>query len=189
MPRRSRGFTLIELLVAISIIAILATVGIISYSKAQSTGRDAKRKQDLRSISVALELYRQTNGAYPAATSQAWANGRLISSKGTTWITGMDNKYIATLPSEPKGSDADPLSAATNYGYIYWSGPVSANPPTNGCPNSPNGGGYFILVARLENPSDKDTNKNQGYVKDCNGNALLTAYPTTYDDLFILTSQ
>lgn len=189
MPTNRRGFTLIELMVAISIIAIIATVGLISYSKAQSVGRDAKRKQDLRSISVALELYRQTNGSYPAATSQSWANGRLISAKGATWITGMDNKYISNLPSEPKGADTDPLNAATNYGYVYWSGPTSPGTPTNGCPNSSTGGGYFILIARLENSSDKDTNKNQGYVKDCNGNALLTAYPATYDDLYVLTSQ
>lgn len=53
-----QGFTLIELLVVISIIAILATIGIAVFSGAQAQARDARRKADLASIAKAVETGR-----------------------------------------------------------------------------------------------------------------------------------
>lgn len=55
--KHQSAFTLIELLVSISIIAVLITVGLSSYSAAQKKARDAKRKADLRDIRTALEQY------------------------------------------------------------------------------------------------------------------------------------
>ncbi len=62
----SRGFTLIELMVVISIIAILATVGLVVYSSAQKNARDGKRVGDLQEIQKALEQYYSINTQYPA---------------------------------------------------------------------------------------------------------------------------
>lgn len=64
---KSGGFTLLELLVVISVIAILITLGITSYSTAQMKARDAKRKGDLRDIQQALEQYYSVcNNIYPS---------------------------------------------------------------------------------------------------------------------------
>lgn len=57
MIKNKWGFTLIELLVVISIIVILITMGMTSFTTAQRKGRDAKRKADLREIKNALEQY------------------------------------------------------------------------------------------------------------------------------------
>lgn len=51
------GFTLMEILIVISIIAILITVGMSSFSTAQKKGRDSKRKSDLKDIQTAQEQY------------------------------------------------------------------------------------------------------------------------------------
>lgn len=59
-----RGFTLIELLVAISIVGVLAGLGTIAYSKAQSSARDTKRKSDLNDVKKALYSYRTDNGIF-----------------------------------------------------------------------------------------------------------------------------
>jgi len=59
------GFTLIELLVVISIIGILAAMLTASFSEAQKSSRDAKRRGDLKSIQGALEQYQVTNSSYP----------------------------------------------------------------------------------------------------------------------------
>ena len=49
------GFTLVELMVVITIIAILATIGVTIYSGAQKAARDAIRRSDILSIAKALE--------------------------------------------------------------------------------------------------------------------------------------
>lgn len=182
LNRRScQGFTLIELMVAISIVAILATIGIVSYSKVQSTARDAKRKQDLRSISVALELYRQKNGYYPA-TGGDWAGSRTDSSKTPQpWINGVDSNYITVVPKDPKGSDSDPLSSETNHGYFYWAGTSNAG-------NCPGNNLFYVIGARMENPDvDRYELKQNTF---CDGNVLLSPSDANlYKNLYIITSQ
>ena len=54
---KNKGFTLLELLVVISIIAILVTLSISTYSTAQKKGRDSKRKSDIKQIQSSLEQY------------------------------------------------------------------------------------------------------------------------------------
>lgn len=95
---RSKGFTLIELLITISILAIISSVAIVSYSQAQLTARDSKRKSDLRALQTSLELYYQRNNqTYP-----------------TTSFTNLDSQlvpdFINKLPT-------DPSSPARNYSY------------------------------------------------------------------------
>ncbi|MFH0937296.1 MAG: prepilin-type N-terminal cleavage/methylation domain-containing protein [Candidatus Daviesbacteria bacterium] len=60
-----KGFTLIELLVVITILGILAGIGLVTYSNVQKNSRDQKRLRDLQIIKQALELYRSNNGFYP----------------------------------------------------------------------------------------------------------------------------
>lgn len=51
------GFTLIELLIVISIITILITIGVTSFSTSQKKARDSRRKTDLRDVQSAMEQY------------------------------------------------------------------------------------------------------------------------------------
>lgn len=62
-----KGFTLIELLVVVSIIAILMAAGLVSFQTAQKSGRDARRKGDLKGIQNAFEQYFLASGTYPAS--------------------------------------------------------------------------------------------------------------------------
>jgi general secretion pathway protein G len=82
-----KGFSLVELLVVISIIAILVSVGSISYARSLKLSRDAKRKTDLEQIRQALETYRAENGIYPATAS---LTAELVPD------------YINSIPEDPK---------------------------------------------------------------------------------------
>lgn len=66
-----KGFTLIELLVAISIVAVLATIGLVIFGQTQQNARDAKRRGDIKAIVTVLEQVYQATGSYPALPKQS----------------------------------------------------------------------------------------------------------------------
>ncbi|OGE37819.1 hypothetical protein A3F00_03170 [Candidatus Daviesbacteria bacterium RIFCSPHIGHO2_12_FULL_37_11] len=126
----SKGFTLIELITVITIIAVLSGIGLTSFRGVQSKARDSTRKNDLRQLSVALELYKQNNngGYYSTGTSECS-------------LANSDTFYSAISPFMSGGSvPSDPLTQ--NGKYCYFS------EGTNGQ--------SFRLFAKLENCSDKD---------------------------------
>lgn len=65
--KKLRGFSVIEVLVVVSIITILATIGLSTYSSIQKKARDGKRMSDLELIRAAVEQYRSNNNQYPPA--------------------------------------------------------------------------------------------------------------------------
>lgn len=86
-----RGFTLIELLVVIAIIGVLSSVVLASLNTARQKGRDARRISDVNQLRLALELYYDANGAYPAALTTA-----AVVTPG----------YIASMPTDPSNAAA-----------------------------------------------------------------------------------
>lgn len=103
-----RGFTLVELLVVITIISILVSIGLGSFTTTQKKSRDAKRKAYLSQIAESLEAYYNDKGQYPADNDA----GNLMAcgvdaEEECTWGTSsMQNTttgtvYIITLPQDP----------------------------------------------------------------------------------------
>lgn len=86
------GFTLIELLVVITIIAILATIGLLYYSNFQKSARDARRQSDLKLIQSALEQYHADALSYPSLNNFVSP----LSYNGKT--------YLTTIPNDPKST-------------------------------------------------------------------------------------
>ena len=71
MNKIKKAFTLVELLVVISIIGILATLTLASFTQAQKQARDTQRKSDIKQYQTLLESYANNNGgAYPIYTRQ-----------------------------------------------------------------------------------------------------------------------
>lgn len=63
----ARGFTIIELLVVIVIIAILASVTIVTYSGVQARAEKVRTVSAVRSYEQALQLYKISENHYPLA--------------------------------------------------------------------------------------------------------------------------
>ncbi len=146
------GFTLIELLIAISIIAVLSVIGLSAYSGVQQSARDARRKDDLRSIKVALELYYQRNKSYPMTD---W----VFSNAAQPWIPLLTSDYISKIPTDILNKDQDPRITG-QYGYAYFG--------NNNVCGTDQPGQFYALVTQLENTTDNQRNDLQNY-KWCDG--------------------
>ena len=59
------SFTLIELLIVVAIIGILAAIAVPNFLNAQTRAKIARVRNDLRSLSIALENYKIDRNAYP----------------------------------------------------------------------------------------------------------------------------
>lgn len=63
------GYTIIELAVTISVIAILASISVVTYSIVQRDARDNTRRGNVRVVVEGLEKYYEKNGEYPSVKS------------------------------------------------------------------------------------------------------------------------
>lgn len=68
--KRTRGFTLLELVTAMTILALLTSVGIVGYRHQTRTAREAVLKEDLFQLNHALECHKADRGKYPASISR-----------------------------------------------------------------------------------------------------------------------
>jgi len=84
MKKRINGFTLIELLVAMTIVAVLMGISLVSYQGARKSGRDGKRKADLEQIRSALEMCRADSGSYPVGSL---SSGNVITCDAIDYLT------------------------------------------------------------------------------------------------------
>jgi len=68
------GFTLVELLVVISIISLLSSVVLASLNSARAKARDARKQQDFRQISLALQLYYDKYNRMPSTSQNGYGS-------------------------------------------------------------------------------------------------------------------
>lgn len=129
MKKMKKGFTLVELLVVISLIGVLASLVIISFTGSQKQGRDSQRKSDLRQYQNALEVFANKNsGLYPARP----AGG---GSQPAHQVLCNDLE-LTSCPRDPREDE----SAGFSYRY------QSDGPPGGGTAAT-----QYVLWGRLEN--------------------------------------
>ncbi len=120
-----------ELLITVSIIAILISIGIASYSTINKQSRDTKRKSDIEQLRSALEMYRADNSSYPSTGAGGWTVASDLS-------TVLATTYILAIPSDPKGATQPYMYKATDisngiyYGYCI-SSLLETENPTDTC--------------------------------------------------------
>jgi len=88
---KNAGFTLVELIVVITILAILATIAFISYQGYTTDARNAKRSQDINSITSKIGEKRAAN-QIPISSLTSGAENTLA----TFSIAGFSNTDIGT---------------------------------------------------------------------------------------------
>jgi general secretion pathway protein G len=106
---KARGFTLIEVLIVITLIVILASVGMPIYTNAVRRAQEATLKENLFRMNDAIDQYYADKTKYPQSLQDLVTDGYLreipedpITDSADTWVTE---------PAEP-----DPNNPATEPG-------------------------------------------------------------------------
>lgn len=96
---KARGFTLIELLIVITLIVILAAVGMPTYQNSVRRAQEATLKENLFRMNDAIDQYYADKNKYPASLQDLVSDGYLrsvpedpITDSADTWVT---------VPAEP----------------------------------------------------------------------------------------
>ena len=135
MPARylrdlDRGFTMIELLVVMTLIVILATMGMTQYKTSQTYAKEAVLKEDLFRLRDAIDQYYADKGQYPGTLDTLVSDGYLrklpedpFTKNSSSWQTVPAEPDPANPTAEPgvydvkSGSDASALDGTK---YADW---------------------------------------------------------------------
>jgi len=121
--KKKASFTLLEILIVTTIIALLVSGAVVSYSQFSKQARDSRRKTDLENIRASLEMYRSNVNIYPAS------------------LDSLVPDYIISIPKDPKtavsyssgytqllSGSSYSLSWALEGGGSYTVGPYGSSP-------------------------------------------------------------
>ncbi|HXI30939.1 MAG TPA: type II secretion system protein [Vicinamibacterales bacterium] len=125
-----RGFTMIELLVVMTLMVILATMGMTQYKASQTYAKEAVLKEDLFRLRDAIDQYYADKNQYPSTLDTLVSDGYLrklpddpFTKNSTSWQTVPAEPDPANPTAEPgvydvkSGSDATALDGTK---YADW---------------------------------------------------------------------
>lgn len=118
--RGTRGFTLIEILVVVTIIGILATIGVLQFGRTRDQGFRAALISDLRSLALSQEIYYATHGSYTATLGDLeFRNSEgntitLVSGTGTGWSAWGTHFRTDPMRCAVFYGDATPVAPASD---------------------------------------------------------------------------
>src|SRR6478752_585690 len=95
----ARGFTMIELLVVLTLIIILATIGMTQYRSSVIHSREAVLKEDLFRMRDAIDQYYADKGQYPSTIDALVTDGYLRKVPEDPFTKS--NSSWQTVPAEP----------------------------------------------------------------------------------------
>jgi general secretion pathway protein G len=88
--RTSRGFTLIEVLIVVTLIVVLASIGMPTYQNSVRRSKEAVLKEDLFRMRDAIDQYYADKNKYPSTLQDLVSEG-----------------YLREIPKDPMTDSAD----------------------------------------------------------------------------------
>ena len=95
---RKRCFTLIELIVVIAIVGILGSIIVPNVSRTLAKARDAEKKADFASVSIALYSFFDDNGRMPKNYNPGWGACQGSSHYDSSMQELVSGLYLKEIP-------------------------------------------------------------------------------------------
>ena len=99
----SRGFTLLELMIVLSLIVLLAAVGMMGYKSTVQRGREAVLAEDLYRMRDAIDQFHVDKNKYPVDLSEIVSAGYLRSIPVDPMTNSAETWQL--VPAEPDPSN------------------------------------------------------------------------------------
>lgn len=120
MLQIKKAFSLVEIVIVITIIALLAVIGLTANNNYQSSVNNAKVSADILTIDNAILAYEQANGQLPAPTGNVnyFKQDATYAHSGSAEIFGVHG-FITEDTVAKQYLDILPLDPKTNQYYAY----------------------------------------------------------------------
>ena len=115
--RGTRGFTLIELVVVMSLIILLATIGLTAYRSSIVRGKEAVLREDLFRMRDAIDQYYADKGKYPADLSELVAAGYMRRVPDDPFTEKNDSWQVVPAEPDPNNPSNEPGIYNVTSGY------------------------------------------------------------------------
>jgi general secretion pathway protein G len=102
-----RGFTLLELMIVLSLIVLLASIGLMQYRSTVQRGREAVLAENLYRMRDAIDQFHVDKGKYPADLSELVAAGYLRSVPLDPMTNSAESWQLVPAEPDPSNPTAD----------------------------------------------------------------------------------
>ena len=106
--RYSRGFTLIELLIVMTLLVVLASIGMPTYQNSVRRAREATLKEDLFRMRDAIDQYYADKTKYPQSIEDLVTDGYLREIPKDPMTDSRDTWTVVPAEPDPNNPAAEP---------------------------------------------------------------------------------